>query len=88
MYSQLLIQNRLGLHARASAKLTAVANQYVSEIWLTKDQKRVNAKSIMGVLLLSAGYGATIDMEVDGPDQSEAVMAIVQLVNHLFGESE
>ena len=82
------ILNRLGLNARASAKLTQLAGQYQSEIWLSRDGKRVNAKSIMGVMMLAAAKGVLLDVEVDGSDEEEAITAIKNLVLDLFGEGQ
>ena len=82
------IINRLGLHARASAKLTQVAAQFHAEVWLHRDGKRVNAKSIMGVMMLAAAKGATIVIETDGPDESDALRALEELVASRFGEEE
>ncbi|MDC1310950.1 HPr family phosphocarrier protein [Burkholderiales bacterium] len=82
------ILNELGLHARASAKLTQLAGQYQSEIWLSRDGQKVNAKSIMGVMMLAAAKGVFLDLEVDGPDEDEALNAIENLVSDLFGEGQ
>ena len=82
------IVNVLGLHARASAKLTQLASQFESEVWLTRDQKRVNAKSIMGVMMLAASKGTVLELEVNGPDESDAMNAIKTLVADKFGEGE
>ena len=82
------IVNVLGLHARASAKLTQLASQFESEVWLTRDQKRVNAKSIMGVMMLAASKGTVLELEVSGPDESDAMNAIKTLVADKFGEGE
>jgi phosphocarrier protein len=82
------IVNKLGLHARASAKLTQVAASYQCEVWLARNGRRVNAKSIMGVMMLAAAKGSTIDVETDGPDEVEAMAALVQLIADRFGESE
>ena len=82
------IVNKLGLHARASAKLTQVAGQFVSDIWLSRTGKRVNAKSIMGVMMLAAAKGSTIVIETDGTDESEAMRALEQLIAGRFGEGE
>ena len=82
------IINKLGLHARASAKLTQLAAKYQSEVWMSRNQKRVNAKSIMGVMMLAAGKGTTVLLETDGPDEQEAMDALVQLIDARFGESE
>ncbi len=82
------IVNVLGLHARASAKLTQLASQFESEVWLTRDQKRVNAKSIMGVMMLAASKGTVLELEVSGSDESDAMNAIKALVADKFGEGE
>jgi phosphocarrier protein len=85
---ELEIVNKLGLHARASAKLTQAAAQFSSEVWLSRNERRVNAKSIMGVMMLAAARGSIIVVETDGPDQAEALEALAQLVANRFGESE
>ena len=85
---ELEIVNKLGLHARASAKLTQVAGRYKSEIWLSRSGRRVNAKSIMGVMMLAAAKGSTIVVETDGRDEDEAMKAIEELVAARFGEDE
>jgi len=82
------IVNKLGLHARASAKLTQLASGFQSEIWLTRNGRRVNAKSIMGVMMLAAGKGATIGIETDGSDADAALQAILKLITEKFGEDE
>lgn len=82
------IVNVLGLHARASAKLTQLASQFESEVWLTRDRKRVNAKSIMGVMMLAASKGTVLELEVSGSDESDAMNAIKALVADKFGEGE
>ena len=82
------IINKLGLHARASAKLTQLAGQYKSSIWLTRNGKRVNAKSIMGVMMLAAGKGTTISIEADGPDEEKAMLALTGLIANYFEEGE
>jgi len=82
------IVNVLGLHARASAKLTQLASQFESEVWLTRDQKRVNAKSIMGVMMLAASKGTVLELEISGPDESDAMNAIKTLIADKFGEGE
>jgi phosphocarrier protein HPr len=82
------IINKLGLHARASAKITQLANQYKSDITFVRDGKRVNAKSIMGVMMLAAARGANVGIEVDGPDESQAMQALLDLINNRFGENE
>lgn len=85
---ELEIVNKLGLHARASAKLTQVAGRYKSEIWLSRSGRRVNAKSIMGVMMLAAAKGATITVETNGRDEDEAMKAIEMLIAGRFGEDE
>ncbi len=82
------IINKLGLHARASAKLTQLASQYPCEVWLTRNGRRVNAKSIMGVMMLAAAMGTTISIETTGEKEQEAMNAIVALINDYFGEGE
>ncbi len=82
------IINKLGLHARASAKLTQLAGQFKSDIWLTRNGKRVNAKSIMGVMMLAAAKGTTIGIETDGLDEAAAMSAITGLIADCFGEGE
>jgi phosphocarrier protein len=86
--AELTIANKLGLHARAAAKLTQTATSFHSEVWLTRNGRRVNAKSIMGVMMLAAGKGASITVEADGRDADEAVAAIRALVAGKFGEAE
>ncbi len=82
------IVNKLGLHARAAAKLTQLASRFQSEIWLTRNGRRVNAKSIMGVMMLAAGRGAKIGIETDGSDADAAQQALLQLIVEKFGEHE
>ncbi len=82
------IVNRLGLHARASAKLTQVATPFAAEVWLERNGRRINAKSIMGVMMLAAGNGATITVETEGADADAALAAIVALIANKFGEGE
>jgi len=82
------ISNKLGLHARASAKLTKLAGSYPCEVWLSRGDRRVNAKSIMGVMMLAAGIGVTVDIETNGEREQEALDAIVALMNDKFGEGE
>jgi phosphocarrier protein HPr len=84
----LTISNKLGLHARASAKLTKLASSFNSEIHLTRNGRRVNAKSIMGVMMLAAGLGAEIELEVEGADEQAAARAISDLVVDKFGEGQ
>ena len=82
------ISNKLGLHARASAKLTKLAGSFACEVHLSRNGRRVNAKSIMGVMMLAAGLGSDVEIEADGVDESEAVDAIVALVTDKFGEGQ
>jgi phosphocarrier protein len=82
------ISNRLGLHARASAKLTKLAGSFPCEVWLSRGDRRVNAKSIMGVMMLAAGMGVTVEVETLGEREQEALVAIVALMNDKFGEGE
>jgi phosphocarrier protein HPr len=82
------IVNKLGLHARASAKLTQMAGQFQSEIWIARNERRVNAKSIMGVMMLAANKGSTIHLEIDGTDEGEAMKALAGLIADRFGEGE
>ena len=82
------IVNKLGLHARASAKLTQLAGSYKSEVWLARNGRRVNAKSIMGVMMLAAAKGSTVTVETDGRDEDEAMSAIAELIAGRFGEDE
>jgi phosphocarrier protein len=82
------IVNKLGLHARASAKLTQLAGGFQSDIWLTRNGRRVNAKSIMGVMMLAAGKGSTIGIETEGSDADAALQAILKLIVEKFGENE
>jgi phosphocarrier protein HPr len=84
----LTILNKLGLHARASAKLTRLAGQFESEIWLMRDSRKVNAKSIMGVMTLAASQGTVIELEISGSDEVRAMVALSALINDFFGESE
>ncbi|MBK7899873.1 MAG: HPr family phosphocarrier protein [Azonexus sp.] len=82
------IINKLGLHARASAKLTQLAGKYRCEVWMSKGPRRVNAKSIMGVMMLAAGKGSQVMVETDGPDEQEALDSILALIADYFGEGE
>ena len=85
---QIEIINKLGLHARASSKLTQTASQFASEIWIEKNGRKVNAKSIMGVMMLAAGKGNFIGLEANGSDEVEAMSALQALINDYFGEGE
>ena len=80
------IVNKLGLHARPSAKLTQLASKFRSEIWMSKGARRINAKSIMGVMMLAAARGSEVVIEADGPDEVEALEALVGLIASGFGE--
>ena len=80
------IINKLGLHARASAKLTQLAGKYKCEVWMAKGPRRINAKSIMGVMMLAAAKGTTLVIEANGPDEEQAVAALVELIAAGFGE--
>lgn len=85
---QVEIINKLGLHARASSKLTQTASQFNSEIWIEKNGRKVNAKSIMGVMMLAAGKGSLIGLEANGADEVEAMSALQALIQDYFGEGE
>ena len=82
------ITNKLGLHARASAKLTQAASQFTSAVWIARNGRRVNAKSIMGVMMLAAGVGSTVEVETEGPDEEAAMAAVEGLFAQKFGEPE
>jgi phosphocarrier protein HPr len=82
------IVNKLGLHARASAKLTQLAGGFDCEIWISRSGRRVNAKSIMGVMMLAAGIGSTVKLEAEGKDADRALAALLQLIRDRFGEGE
>ena len=83
-----LIINKLGLHARASAKLTQTASRFPCEVWVSRAGRRVNAKSIMGVMMLAAAKGSSIGIETNGESEQEAMSEIVALINNYFGEGE
>lgn len=83
-----LIVNKLGLHARASAKLTQLASRFKCDVMMERNNRRVNAKSIMGVMMLAAAKGMTITIETDGVDEAEAMQALLELINDYFGEGE
>lgn len=80
------IVNKLGLHARASAKLTQLAAAYQSEVWMIRNGRRINAKSIMGVMMLAAGIGSKVTIEIEGEDEQEAMAAVLRLIADKFGE--
>ena len=86
--SSITISNKLGLHARASAKLTKLAGGFRSEIHLSRAGRRINAKSIMGVMMLAAGLGSEIEIEAEGPDEQEAMAALRDLIDAKFGEGQ
>ncbi len=86
--TEIEIVNKLGLHARASAKLTQMASAFGAEIWLSRNGRRVNAKSIMGVMMLAAGMGSRIEIEANGDDADAAIAALTQLIANRFGEGE
>ena len=82
------ISNKLGLHARASAKLTKLASSFPCEVFMSRNERRVNAKSIMGVMMLAAGLGTSVEIECDGAKEAEATQALLALINDKFGEGE
>jgi phosphocarrier protein len=82
------IVNKLGLHARASAKLTQLASQFTAEVWIAREGRKVNAKSIMGVMMLAAAKGSLVAIETDGTDEIQAMAALVALIGEKFGEGE
>jgi phosphocarrier protein len=86
--TSITISNKLGLHARASAKLTKLAGSFQSEVFMTRNERRVNAKSIMGVMMLAAGIGSVVELEVTGGDEQAATDALLALINDKFGEGE
>jgi phosphocarrier protein len=83
-----IIVNKLGLHARAAAKLTHLAGSYQCEIWISRSGRRVNAKSIMGVMMLAAGQGTSVKLEAEGADAEQAISALTKLIADKFGEGE
>lgn len=86
--TDIVISNKLGLHARAAAKLTQLASKFSSEIFISRGAQRVNAKSIMGVMMLAAGIGSTVTIETEGPDEREAMDALLKLIADKFGEGQ
>jgi phosphocarrier protein len=86
--TEIEIINKLGLHARASTKLTQTASKFASEIWITRNGRRVNAKSIMGVMMLAAAKGSMVAIDADGPDEQEAIDTLKALIADYFGEGE
>ena len=86
--TQTTISNKLGLHARASAKFTKLAGSFRCEVWMSRGERRVNAKSIMGVMMLAAGIGSSVEIETSGADEQAAMDALLALVADKFGEGE
>lgn len=86
--TEITISNKLGLHARASAKLTKLAGSFPCDVFMSKGERRINAKSIMGVMMLAAGIGSVVELETDGPQEQEALDALVALINDKFGEGQ
>ena len=86
--NSITLSNKLGLHARASAKLTKLAGSYPCEVWMSKGERRINAKSIMGVMMLAAGLGTQVEVETDGAQEQEAMNALLALIDDKFGEGE
>ena len=84
----LVISNKLGLHARASAKLSKLAGSFRSEVFMSRNGRRVNAKSIMGVMMLAAGIGSDVELETDGDDEATAMQALIALIDDKFGEGQ
>ena len=82
------ISNKLGLHARASAKLTKLAGSFQCEVHMSRNGRRINAKSIMGVMMLAAGLGSEVELETDGPDEQAAMQALLALIHDKFGEGQ
>ena len=85
---EITITNKLGLHARASAKLTKLAGSFPCDVWMSKGERRINAKSIMGVMMLAAGLGSQVVLETDGAQEEEAMTALVALIQDKFGEGQ
>ena len=88
IHTRVTISNKLGLHARASAKLSKLAGSFPCEVWMTRNERRVNAKSIMGVMMLAAGIGSEVELETDGDQEQQAMEALLALINDKFGEGE
>ena len=86
--ASITISNKLGLHARASAKLTKLAGSFQSDVYMSRNERRVNAKSIMGVMMLAAGIGSLVELEINGPDEQAALDALIALINDKFGEGQ
>ncbi len=88
MKSTITVINKLGLHARASAKLTKIAGSFPCQVWLQRGERKVNAKSIMGVMILAAGMGTDLEIETEGEQEAQAMQALRDLINDKFGEGE
>ena len=88
MQAEVEIVNKLGLHARAAAKLTEIAGGFAADVWLSRNGRRVNAKSIMGVMMLAAGIGSTVVIETEGADEKDAMDALLKLIADKFGEGQ
>jgi len=86
--TSITISNKLGLHARASAKFTKLAGSFQSEVFMSRGDRRINAKSIMGVMMLAAGMGSEVEIETDGPDEQAAMDALLKIIADKFGEAE
>ena len=86
--TEITISNKLGLHARASAKLTKLAGSFSCDVFMSKGERRINAKSIMGVMMLAAGVGSVVELETNGDQEQEAMDALVELINDKFGEGQ
>ena len=86
--TDITISNKLGLHARAAAKLTKLAASYPCEVWMSRGERRINAKSIMGVMMLAAGIGSVVQIETEGEREQEAMDALLGLINDKFGEGQ
>ena len=84
--TEITITNKLGLHARASAKLSKLAGSFPCEVWMARNERRINAKSIMGVMMLAAGMGAEVELETNGPQEAEAMEALQAMIADKFGE--
>jgi phosphocarrier protein HPr len=88
IHTRVTISNKLGLHARASAKLSKLAGSFPCEVWMTRNDRRINAKSIMGVMMLAAGMGTEVELETDGEQEQQAMDALLALIHDKFGEGE
>ena len=86
--TNITISNKLGLHARASAKLTKLAGSFPCDVFMSRGERRINAKSIMGVMMLAAGIGSQVELETDGDQEQQAMDALVALINDKFGEGQ